>query len=92
MSDHDTCAVGVRYSALGTYKTRPCFLDETGASKPGAFPCEKLRRPTPEEIVAHEGWFHDRDELAKGSRALAVSRRMLIEQIQLGRVRPQEDD
>jgi hypothetical protein len=54
MSDHDTCAVGVRYSALGTYQTRPCFLDEAGASKPGAFPCEKLRRPTPKEIAAHE--------------------------------------
>ena len=45
MSDHDTCEAGLRYSAFGTYKTRPCFLDETGASKPNAFPCEKLRRP-----------------------------------------------
>jgi hypothetical protein len=57
--DHDTCAVGVRYSAFGTFQTRPCFLDETGASKPGAVPCEKLRRPTPKEIAAHGGWLRE---------------------------------
>ena len=59
MSNHDTCEAGLRYSALGTYKTRPCFLDETGASKPGAVPCERLRRPTPKEIAAHEGWLRE---------------------------------
>lgn len=62
-SHHDTCEVGVPYSKWdGTkFGVRPCFLDsKTGESKPDAIPCEHLRRPTPEEIAAHEQWCVER--------------------------------
>lgn len=56
---YDTCEAGVDYSTMDGVKfdQRPCFLDDkTGESKPSALPCEHLRRPTPEEIAAHQGW------------------------------------
>jgi hypothetical protein len=64
--DHDTCEAGVAYDTFktGDFKTRfaqqPCFLTEKGKSRPGALPCPNLRRPTPEEIAAHEAWVNQR--------------------------------
>lgn len=61
---HDTCEAGVSFDSWdGTkFADRLCFLTEAGESKPGALPCAHLRRPTPEEIAAHEAWFNDRME------------------------------
>lgn len=59
----NTCEAGVDLDKFhGTkFGTRPCFLDsKTGESKPDAAPCEKLRRPTPEEIAEHEKWAERR--------------------------------
>lgn len=57
----NTCEAGVNYDTLPVaHATRPCFLDESGQSKPDAAPCERLRRPTAEEIAAHEKWSEDR--------------------------------
>lgn len=58
----DTCEAGVDYKTFeGTkFPVRPCFLDKQGQSKPDALPCEHLRRPTPEEIAAHEKWLEFR--------------------------------
>lgn len=54
-----TCEAGVEFKSVQskvgpTFRGQPCFLTEKGESKPGALPCAKLRRPTPEEIAAHE--------------------------------------
>jgi hypothetical protein len=59
---HDDCEAGVRYDTFAQprIRTQPCFLTDKGESKPDALPCEKLRRPTPEEIAAHEKWSEDR--------------------------------
>ena len=61
----ETCEAGVPFSAWRptTFAVRPCFLDDNGQSKPGALPCEHLRRPTLEEIAAHEVWLENRMEL-----------------------------
>lgn len=55
---HDTCEAGVPFERWkgATMKTQPCFLDH-GESHPEALPCEHLRRPTSEEIAAHEAWM-----------------------------------
>jgi hypothetical protein len=51
------CAAGIAYSTLPKLlKEKPCFLTEKGESEPHAAPCEKLRRPTPEEIAARAEW------------------------------------
>lgn len=61
---------------LPLIEVQPCFLTETGASKPNAFPCERLRRPTPEEISAHEEWVKGRmDRLRKVMEAIAPWRK-----------------
>lgn len=54
----DTCEAGVDYGQWrGTkFDVRPCFLDKSGQSKPGTVQCPKIRRPTPDEIAAHETW------------------------------------
>jgi hypothetical protein len=56
---NETCEAGVAYDTFRTggtpFKQQPCFLDK-GVSRPDALPCEHLRRPTPEEIAAHEEW------------------------------------
>jgi hypothetical protein len=61
---HDnTCEAGVEYDLFkdqGKFPTWPCFLDEKGQSKPGALTCTLLRRPTTEEIAAHEKWSAER--------------------------------
>lgn len=50
-----TCEAGVDYQFEGVkFDQRPCFLTKKGESKPGAVPCPKLRRPTPEEIALAE--------------------------------------
>jgi hypothetical protein len=41
---------------------QPCFLTDAGESKPGALPCECLRRPTPREIAEHNDWQNGRVE------------------------------
>lgn len=66
-AEDDTCEAGVRYDSLPVaHATRPCFLDERGQSKSGAVHCDKLRRPTKEEIAAHEAWSKNRmDRLTK---------------------------
>lgn len=56
---HDTCEAGVRFDSLAKGPNQPCFLDN-GQSKPGADHCDYLRRPTAEEIAAHEAWQKDR--------------------------------
>lgn len=63
--DLPTCEAGVEYKSVQpkvgpTFRGQPCFLDEKGQSKPDALPCDKLRRPTPEEIAAHEKWAAER--------------------------------
>ena len=60
--EDDTCEAGVRFDTLrGTkFDQRPCFLDKSGESKPDAIPCPHLRKPTPAEIEAHEGWINER--------------------------------
>ena len=57
-SEPDTCEAGVDYEAWRgiSHDKQPCFLDETGLSKPDAIHCPHLQRPTPEEIAAHEEW------------------------------------
>lgn len=57
----NTCEAGVDYKAWhGTGHTRwPCFLDDQGQSNPEAAHCPHLRRPTPEEIAAHEKWIEE---------------------------------
>lgn len=59
---HDTCEVGVPYDTFRDtpFATRPCFLTETGESKPDALVCDQLRRPTPEEIALHKEWLDGR--------------------------------
>lgn len=63
---HDSCEAGVPYSTfrgdnfLKRTACQPCFLDEKGNSKPGAVPCEHLRRPTKEEIALHNKWLKER--------------------------------
>lgn len=58
----DTCEAGVEYESFrgAAFARRPCFLDGSGASKPDALKCPQLRRPTPEEIAAHEEWAEKR--------------------------------
>lgn len=53
-----SCEAGVEYETVrgDKFARQPCFLDEKGQSKPGALSCELLRRPTAEEIAAHEEW------------------------------------
>lgn len=60
--ERETCEAGVRYDSFEQphLKTQPCFLTETGESKPDALPCSKLRRPTTEEIALHEEWHEQR--------------------------------
>jgi hypothetical protein len=61
-----TCEAGVEYASFRaenfnlTFAQQPCFLTKAGESKPDAVPCKHLRRPTPEEIKAHEGWLNAR--------------------------------
>lgn len=60
-----SCEKGVDYSTFkeaGTGFTHraPCFLTDKGESKPDAMQCEHLRRPTREEIIAHEVWIEQR--------------------------------
>ena len=60
-----TCEAGVEFKSVQpkagpTFREQPCFLTDKGESKPDALPCEKLRRPTPEEIAAHEKWWEAR--------------------------------
>lgn len=64
MGEHETCEAGVAYADFrGTaFACRPCFLTEKGESKAGALPCPSLRRPTPEEVAAHEAWIGARME------------------------------
>jgi hypothetical protein len=60
LGSHTTCEVGVPYSNFAS-SMRPCFLDDkTGESKPDALHCDKLRRPTKEEIDLHEQWLKER--------------------------------
>jgi hypothetical protein len=61
-SRNTSCEAGVEYDAFrGTkFDRRPCFLDDAGQSKADALPCEHLRRPTAEEIAAHEAWLEGR--------------------------------
>lgn len=60
--EDDTCEAGVRYDSFPKgFDKKPCFLHKkTGESLPGAMPCEHLRRPTPDEIAAHEEWLDGR--------------------------------
>lgn len=64
-----SCAKGVEYESFratnfkSTLAQQPCFLDEKGRSKPGALPCEHLRRPTAAEIIAHDAWVGARLKL-----------------------------
>lgn len=63
-----SCEAGVEYATFRNAEGKrlaaqqPCFLDDHGRSKPGALHCEHLRRPTPEEIAAHEQWLAGRIE------------------------------
>ena len=62
----DTCKAGVDLDQLkGTkLEVRPCFLDgKTGESKPNAMACEKLRRPTSDEIAMNE--VYEEKQMAK---------------------------
>lgn len=58
------CEMGVEYSTFRgdgkSFKQQPCFLTDNGESKPDAMQCEHLRRPTREEIIAHEMWLEQR--------------------------------
>lgn len=56
-----SCEVGVEYDTLPKGR-QPCFLTKAGESKPDAGPCEKLRRPTSDEIAEHEKWLGERME------------------------------
>lgn len=58
-SEGNTCEADVAYVSLG--RPWPCFL-ERGESKRGAAPCDKLRRPTAEEMAAHDVWSKSRME------------------------------
>jgi hypothetical protein len=62
IQDGDSCEKGVPYSTFTGHRTtgQPCFLTETGESKPGALPCAHLRRPTKEEITLHREWLAGR--------------------------------
>lgn len=56
------CDAGVdmkNWRGIGHDK-QPCFLDEAAKSKPEALPCERLRRPTSEEIARHKKWSNAR--------------------------------
>jgi hypothetical protein len=56
--EDDTCEALVRYDTFPkSMYERPCYLTKTGESHPTAVPCALLRRPTPEEIKAHEEWI-----------------------------------
>lgn len=73
--DAETCEAGVPYSRFrpphGVWSRQPCFLDDKGESKPDAVSCEKLRRPTPEEIALHEGWLRERlEKIGKAMQAI----------------------
>lgn len=64
--DQNTCKAGVDFDRFREVKFdhRPCFLDaKTGARKPGAVFCEKLRCPTPDEISANDVWVEVRMNL-----------------------------
>ncbi|MDE2099566.1 MAG: hypothetical protein KGL39_20100 [Patescibacteria group bacterium] len=75
--EENTCEAGVRYDSVQgglkpTFTAQPCFLTDKGESKPNALPCEKLRRPTPEEIAVHEKWHEDRmADMVKVMKAIA---------------------
>lgn len=60
----ETCEAGISYGEFhGTkFAERPCFLDK-GQSRPNSAPCASLRRPTTEEMDAHETWANDRMEM-----------------------------
>lgn len=58
--DLETCEAGIRFTDLG--RPWPCFLTK-GESRPDAAPCEKLRKPTRDEINAHEQWSKERREV-----------------------------
>lgn len=58
--DLETCEADIPYETLG--RPWPCFL-EKGKSKPDAAPCEKLRRPTAEEMAAHDVWSKNRTDV-----------------------------
>jgi hypothetical protein len=55
------CEAGVDMESFRGVKfdARPCFLDD-GESRPEAIECKHLRRPTKEEIGAHEEWVRSR--------------------------------
>ncbi len=56
------CEAGIPFAVWNAVKfdTRPCFLGEDGESKPGAATCALIRKPTAEEIAAHEEWVRGR--------------------------------
>lgn len=58
-TNEGTCEAGVRYDSMS--HPRACFLTN-GESRPGAAVCDKLRRPTPDEIAAHNEWARKRTE------------------------------
>lgn len=64
-----SCEKGVEYATFRgdgkTFKQQPCFLTKNGESRPDALPCEHLRRPTAEEIAAHEVWANARFSLLR---------------------------
>ena len=63
MKAEHICAAGV---AMKQFQGSPwpCFLDrKTGENKPDSAPCEHLRRPTREEIAAHEKWISERFDI-----------------------------
>ena len=61
-SHHKTCEADIPFDNWRgvLMDTQPCFLDENGQSKLKALPCERLRRPTAEEIAFHEEWLKGR--------------------------------
>lgn len=66
------CSAGVSHDTFHgvRFDLHPCFLTKEGKSKTGALECEHIRRPTSEEITAHEeSW--DR-HLAKTMKTIAA--------------------
>lgn len=62
-ADYKTCEAGVEFESVRQFGGQPCFLTDAGESRPDARPCPSLRRPTVEEIGAHEGWLARRIDL-----------------------------
>lgn len=55
-----SCHAGIDYASFPDRSKQPCFLDNSGQSKPGAVHCPQLRQPTPDEIAAHKTWLCER--------------------------------